>query len=37
MLKIENVTIGYCKENILQNISLEANRGEILCLIGKNG
>ena len=37
MLKIENVTIGYGRENILQNISLEARRGEILCLIGKNG
>lgn len=37
MLKIENVSIGYGKENILQNISLEAHRGEILCLIGKNG
>ena len=37
MLKIENVSVGYGGENILRNINLEANQGEILCLIGKNG
>ena len=38
MLTIENVTLGYEDgRDILRNITLEARRSEILCLIGRNG
>ena len=38
MLTIENVTLGYeDSRDILRNITLEARRSEILCLIGRNG
>ncbi len=38
MLTIENVTLGYeDSRDILRNITLEARRSEVLCLIGRNG
>ncbi len=37
MLKIENVSTGYNKKPVLQDVSLEVNEGEIVALIGPNG
>lgn len=36
-LEIRNVTCGYKKKNIINNISLEIRSGEIVCLLGPNG
>ncbi len=37
-LEISNITVGYVKEiNILHNVSLKVERGEITALIGPNG
>ncbi|MDQ0889820.1 ABC-type branched-subunit amino acid transport system ATPase component [Paenibacillus sp. V4I9] len=36
-LRMRNVTSGYGKTLILRNIELEIGRGEIVCLIGRNG
>jgi branched-chain amino acid transport system ATP-binding protein len=37
MLKLENVSTGYGKRQVLFNISFEVNTGEIVLLIGANG
>lgn len=37
MLKIANLSAWYGHSHILQGISLEVNRGEIVTLIGRNG
>ncbi|RTZ92296.1 MAG: ABC transporter ATP-binding protein [Deltaproteobacteria bacterium] len=38
ILKVENIYAGYVPEsNILQNLSLEVNEGEIVSVIGPNG
>ncbi|MBP2015269.1 ABC transporter ATP-binding protein [Anaerococcus degeneri] len=37
LIKIENLTFAYEKENILQNISLEIDKGEIISILGPNG
>ena len=38
ILKVENVSAGYVPEsNILHNLSLEVNKGEIVSVIGPNG
>ena len=38
ILKVENVSAGYVPEsNILHNLSLEVNEGEIVSVIGPNG
>src|SRR6056300_1739721 len=38
MLKIENVVAGYgYGPDIIKNINLELNRGDIKCIIGPNG
>ncbi len=37
MLKLENISLGYGKQNILTDINLSANRGEMLGVIGPNG
>ncbi len=37
MIKLENVSFSYEKENILENINLEINNGSFVGLIGSNG
>ncbi|MBR4933554.1 MAG: ABC transporter ATP-binding protein [Clostridia bacterium] len=37
MIKLTSVTAGYGKKEVLHEITLEARRGEILCVIGPNG
>jgi ABC-type Mn2+/Zn2+ transport system ATPase subunit len=38
MIKIENVSFNYGGEdNILKNINLDIEEGELLAIIGKNG
>lgn len=37
MLKIENLTSGYGKKQVLSNVSLNIKQGEIALLIGSNG
>src|SRR5947209_8698195 len=36
MLKLINVNTYYGPSHVLQNVSLEVNRGEIVCLLGAN-
>ena len=36
-IKIENLTFSYEKENILENLSLEIDKGEIISILGPNG
>lgn len=37
MLKLENITAGYGKKTILENLSLEFLPGQIYTIVGKNG
>ena len=37
MLEIKNVSCGYDKVDVVKNITFEAKRGEILCIVGPNG
>ena len=37
MLKLESVTAGYIDENIIHEVTLEVNEGEIVTIIGPNG
>ncbi|HEU6442375.1 MAG TPA: ABC transporter ATP-binding protein [Microvirga sp.] len=37
MLKVSNVTAGYGRTVILQDISIEVGRGEVVTIIGSNG
>ena len=37
MLELKNVSCGYDKLDIIRNITFEAKRGEILCIVGPNG
>jgi len=37
LLKIDKITAGYAKENVINNMSLEVNEGDFLGLIGPNG
>ena len=37
LLKVENVSAGYGKKEVLHNISLELNQAEITTIIGSNG
>ncbi len=37
LLKINNVSFGYYKENVVKGISLDVNQGDFLGLIGPNG
>jgi branched-chain amino acid transport system ATP-binding protein len=37
MLEIRNIDVAYGKAKILYDLSLTANPGEILCLLGRNG
>lgn len=37
IIQIENLTFAYEKENVLENISLEIDKGEIISILGPNG
>ena len=37
ILKVENLSFGYTKDNIFENISFEIDEGDFVCLIGSNG
>lgn len=37
MLRLESVTAGYTDENIIHEVSLEVEKGEIVTIIGPNG
>ena len=37
MLELKNVSCGYDKVDVVRNITFEAKRGEILCIVGPNG
>ena len=37
IIKIENLTFAYEDENILENLSLQINKGEIISILGPNG
>lgn len=37
LLELKNISCGYEKENIIKNITFNAKRGEILCIVGPNG
>jgi len=36
-LNIKDLTVGYGKRKVVENIVLEAKRGQIICIIGANG
>ncbi|HYU73597.1 MAG TPA: ATP-binding cassette domain-containing protein, partial [Ktedonobacteraceae bacterium] len=36
MLQLSNVNTYYGPSHVLQNVSLEVNKGEIVCLLGAN-
>ncbi len=37
MLKVKNLSTGYGKKQVLYNVSLEVNKGDIVLLVGSNG
>ena len=37
MLRLEGVSAGYGRAQVLREVSFEARPGEILCLVGRNG
>ncbi|MDO4187361.1 MAG: ABC transporter ATP-binding protein [Lachnospiraceae bacterium] len=37
LIRVLNISVGYSKENILENISFEIKEGELLGVIGENG
>lgn len=37
VLKIENASFSYGKHKIFEGVSLEANKGEVFCIVGPNG
>ena len=37
MLNLESVTAGYTEENIIDDVSLQVEKGEIVTIIGPNG
>ena len=37
MLELNNVTSGYGKFQVLKEVSIEVNSGEIVCVVGANG
>jgi urea transport system ATP-binding protein len=37
MLKLDNINVYYGESHILRNVSFEAEAGQVLCLMGRNG
>lgn len=37
MLEVKNITVGYGRRNILENISFSAKKGTLTCILGANG
>ena len=37
MLNTENLNVGYGKKIVVDNVNIQVNRGEVLCLLGANG
>jgi iron complex transport system ATP-binding protein len=37
LLELKNIFCGYEQEDIIKNVTFEAKRGEILCIVGPNG
>ena len=37
LLELKNISVGYTGSNVLQNVSLTLERGEIVTLVGSNG
>ena len=37
MIKLNNVTVSFEKDTILENINLQVKKGEIICIIGPSG
>lgn len=37
LLMIENISSGYGKKEVIHNISLDINKGEVVTIIGSNG
>ena len=37
MLELKKIICGYEQEDIIKNVTFEAKRGEILCIVGPNG
>ncbi|WP_456467782.1 ABC transporter ATP-binding protein [Archaeoglobus sp.] len=37
MLKVESINVNLAKVQVLRNLSLEVDEGEIVCLVGPNG
>jgi urea transport system ATP-binding protein len=37
MLRLDNLNVYYGESHVLRNVSLEVERGQVLCLMGRNG
>ena len=37
MIKVKNLTHYYNNDKALENINLEINKGEFICLVGESG
>lgn len=37
LIKCENLKIGYTSNKVLNNVNLEINNGEFICIVGNNG
>jgi ABC-type cobalamin/Fe3+-siderophores transport systems, ATPase components len=37
LLELKKIFCGYEQEDIIKNVTFEAKRGEILCIVGPNG
>ena len=37
LISVENLRVGYGGRVVLDNVSLEIRRNEVLCLVGHNG
>ena len=37
LLKCENLSIGYDKHPVINNINFDINIGDYLCIVGENG
>ena len=37
MLKIKNISFGYTSKEVVKNISLRANKGDYIAIVGESG